>query len=436
MGDFEESLIAFPAVRRLEALMPRGVDSVHKTIRRALEADDYSRALKLANERYARRGIDDYATVLTYACLLVGRELVSEARGLLEKAREAHGDDPALAAIGADALVLEGELDGAQEALMRVDPEAVERPQILAFVADVWLDLGDDDEAIAYYQRAVDRGVDDPEPAIRLGQLYGGRDETWAGAEAFEYAAKKAKDRVGLWQMCADLWFELGEEHRGLKAQLRLFELGEASADEWIELGIGFAQYASFDDALEALGEAEKLDPFAVDAMVVRGHVLLELGRAEEAMAAFKQVEKLRGERASSARGMAEAALLIGDLSLAEQKAERAVELADDDPESHHVQGRVLQQFGRHERALEAIARALELEPGEADFLASKALSLASLGRVGEAKDALEDAVALVHDHPEQLPLWLDLRAWSRLEGRIGEEDWIEIEAMLEELGR
>lgn len=435
MAEFEGNLIALPALRRLEALMPRGIDSVHKTTLKALEQDDYSRALKLANERYARRGVEDYDTVLTYACLLVGRELVVEARGLVKKAREAHGDDPALMAILADARVLEGEVDAAKEALRQIDAEAIDRPEILAFVADVWLDLAEEDEAIAFYQRAVDRDVGDPEPAIRLAQLYMGRDELWAAAEAFEYAAKLAKDRLGLWEACADLWFELGEERRGLKAQLRLYELGEADADAWVELGIGCAQFGEFQDALEALSEAEKVDPFCADALIVRGHVFLELGRAEEAMAAFKQAEKLRGERAASARGMAEAALLIGDLMLARQKAERAVELSDDDPESHHVQSRVHQQFGRHDEALASVERALELEPGQPIYMTSKALSLASLGRVDEAKAALEEAVEAAQAHPEQLPMWLDHRAWSRLEGRVEGDDWAEIGGMLEVLG-
>lgn len=409
---------------------------MHKTTRRALEEDDYSSALKLANERYARRGVEDYDTALTYACLLVGRELVVEARGLLRKAREAHGDDPALMAILADARVFEGEVDAAKEALRQIDADRIERAEILAFVADVWLDLAEEDEAIAFYQRALDREIGDPEAAIRLAQLYMGRDELWAAAEAFEYGAKLAKDRQGLWEACADLWFELGETRRGLKAQLRLYELGEADADAWVEIGIGFAQFGEFEDALQALREAEKDDPFCADALIVRGHVLLELGRAEDAVGAFRQAEKLRGERAATARGLAEAALMIGDLMLAREKAERAIELSDDDPESHHVQGRVHQQFGRHDEALEVFERALELEPEQSVYMASKALSLASLGRVEEAKEALSEAVEATEAHPEQLPILLDRRAWSRLEGRVEEDDWAEIEGMLEVLGR
>lgn len=434
MGDFEGSLIAFGAVRRLRALLPDGLDSVHKTIARALEQDDLSKALKLANERYARRGVDDYVTALTYACLLVGRELIVEANGVLKKARQAHGDEAALVALSADAAVLEGDLDRARKALASIDPEGVERPEVLAFVADTLLDLAEEDEAIAYYQRAVDRGVDDPEPAIRVGQLYLGRDQTRPAAEAFEYAAKRAKTRTGLWQNTAELWFELGEELRGLEARQRVLELGEADPDEWLELGVRLAQAGRAGEALEALSEVEKFDPFAVEPLIVRGHVLLESGRAEEAMAAFQKVEKLRGERPSAVRGMAEAALMIGDLMLAKDKAERAVDLAEDDPESHHVLGRVLQQFGRHEQALEAIDEAIALDGGEAIYLASRALSLASLGQVAEAKDALQEAVAMADQYPGQLPMWLDERTWQRLEGRVEPDQWKEIGAMLQYL--
>jgi tetratricopeptide (TPR) repeat protein len=444
MADFEDNLIASPAIRRLEALMPGGLDGVDKSVRRALKDDDYSTALREANTRYARRGAQIYVAALTYACLLVGRELVVEARGVLEKALEVHGRDPALVALLADALVLEGDIERASRELATLDPQTLENPAIAGFVADVHLDLAEVDEAIACYQRAVDQGVDDPEPAIRLAQLYEGRDEMRPAVEAFEYAAKLAKNRVGLWQVTADMWFELGEARKGYQARRRLLELGGSGADpideanrveeanKWLELGYGFAELGDLEDALEALTKAQNLDPIALEPLLIRGHVLLAMGRAEEAMAAFQKVEEQQKDHPTAQRGMAEAALLIGDLMLAETRAKRAVELAADDPEAHHIQGRVLQQFGRHERAIDAFRSALALEGEQAEYLASMALSLAALGQVDQATASLQGAVEIVAREPHQLPLLLEESAWHRLEQRLDADVWAEIEAKLD----
>ncbi|MFP4599621.1 MAG: tetratricopeptide repeat protein [Persicimonas sp.] len=395
MDKMEQSLIAFPALRRLQALLPRGLDSAPEVVLRALEKEDYTRALKEANTRYANRGVDDEIAVLTYACLLVGRELVVEARSLLDKAMEVHGRKPNLMALLGDALVLEGDLERARETLAEIDPEAIERASVAGFVADVLLDLGAEDEAVAFYQLAIDRQTDDVESAIRLGQLRMGRDELRQAAEAFEYAARLAKKRRGLWRTTRDLWFELGEEFAGYRAQQRLLELEGGELEDWLDLGLGLAAHASYEEALDALRTAEEYDPFDPDPLVARGHVLLEMGRAEEAIAAFDKLTKLVGERAAAHRGVASAALMIGDLELARQRAQRAADLEPADAEALHTLGVVLQQWGRHAKALAEIDRAIELDGERAAYHQSRALSLAPLGRDDEATEAMLRAVEM-----------------------------------------
>jgi tetratricopeptide (TPR) repeat protein len=405
MDEYEQSLIVFPALRRLGALLHKGLDGVDTSVRRALDREDYSKALQEANRDYGRRGVKDERALLIYACLLVGRELVVEARALLEKGLEVHGDKPELLVLLADALVLAGEVDAAGETLSRLDTAAIERAPVAAFAADVYLDLDDEDAAIALYERAVDAGIEEVEPAIRLGQLQLGRDRVRPAAEAFEYAARLARDRLGLWRTTSELWFELGEQRRGLTARLRLLELQEeTSADDWLELGLHLAAHASFEDALDALAEAEQFDPFDREPLIARGHVLLEMGRAEEALAAFDKADKIRGQSAAVHRGAALAALLIGDLSLARRRAERAVELAEDDADAAHTLGVVLQQFGRHGRALDEIDRAIALDDARADYHVSRSLSLAADAQADAAVEAFERAVALDERTVEGMP--------------------------------
>src|SRR5690554_6156638 len=145
MPDLEKNLIAYPALWRLRALMPRGLDSVRPSVLRALDDEDYSMALKVGNAGYARRREQDYDAALTYACLLVGRELVVEARGILVRALEVYPLDPALSALLADAQVIEGNLEGARETLAKISGKNAElrksaRPNISAFIADIFLD--------------------------------------------------------------------------------------------------------------------------------------------------------------------------------------------------------------------------------------------------------------------------------------------------------
>jgi|GEM_PF-3479818 len=435
MPDLENNLISHPALWRLRALMPRGLDSVRPGVLRALDSEDYSAALKLANAGYARRREQDYDAALTYACLLVGRELVVEARGILMRALEVYPLDPALSALLADAQVIEGNLDAARQTLAKISGKegAVRksaRPHISAFIADIFLDLGDEElgeveMAISLYQHALDAGIDDPEPAIRLGQLYEGRDELKKAAAALEYAAKLSRTRYGLWQMTAELWFEVGEDLRGLNAKQRLLEMGEPQAQDWLELGFEFAQLSHFNRALDALDKVENILHFSVrtreadelyrDASLVRGGVLLEMGRAEVALAVFQDLEARVGEHPGAQRGMAEAAMQIGDIMLAETHARRALELCPDDLEVRAVFGQMQQQFGRHAEAIEAFGAALAQDPDQPGWRSALALSLAKQSKIDAAREALQQARDSAEAYPELRPVALDKHAWSRL---------------------
>lgn len=452
MPDLEKNLIAYPALWRLRALMPRGLDSVRPGVLRALDDEDYSMALKVGNAGYARRREQDYDAALTYACLLVGRELVVEARGILARALEVYPLDPALSALLADAQVIEGHLEGARETLAKISGKNAEirtsaRPNISAFIADIFLDLGDEahgdvENAISLYQRALDAGIDDPEPAIRLGQLYEGQGALKKAAAALEYAAKLSRTRVGLWQMTAELWFEVGEDLRGLNAKQRLLELGEPGAEEWLELGFEFAQVGHFIRALDALDKVENILHFSVrtreadelyrDASLVRGGVLLEMGRAEVALAVFQDIEARVGEHPGAQRGLAEAALQIGDIMLAETHARRALELCPEDLEVRAVFGQMQQQFGRHAEAIKAFGAALAEYPDQAGWRCALALSLAKQSKIDEARAALQQARDSAEAYPELRPVALDKHAWTRLIAHLRQTsgadgvDWFE----------
>lgn len=434
MQNIEKNLDTYPALWRLQALAPGGLGALPSTLAGALERGDYSGALKLANERYARRADKDAAATLIYACLLLGRELVMEARGVLGRALESRPRDGALRALMADAHLQEGDAEHAREILAAIIPQKLARAQAAAFIADLYLDLGDEslgDEsrAIEFYQHALHAGLDDPEPAIRLGQLYIGRDQPFEAAEALEHAARLSKTRVGLWQMVAEQWMELGEEERGLTAKLRAMRLGEPDAEDWLELAYEFAQVGAHPAALDALDKVEQLlhqsvrtasaDQLYVDAQLVRGEVCLEMGRPEQAMAAFHHLERRAGTHPAAQRGLAEAALALGDLDLARDAASRALALRPEDADARYILGCALQQFGRHADALAQLERAVTHEDAPPAWYSALALSYALTQQFAPAQQYLAMAVEIVQGYPEFSPLQVDFHPWQRLVARL-----------------
>jgi predicted Zn-dependent protease with MMP-like domain/Tfp pilus assembly protein PilF len=181
------------------------------------------------------------------------------------------------------------------------------------------------------------------------------------------------------------------------------------------------ASAAAFDagELEEALARAEDalaIEPASVAALHHRAAALAELGRVEEAQAAYEKALVPGRDDAELLLGAADffANLQAGeDEREDEGRLERAVELAKrgtrlarktgDDPlagELALVQAAALNQLGRPREALERLDAAGTDLPESADALLERASALLELCRFGEARAAAERAEALEPDSP------------------------------------
>jgi predicted Zn-dependent protease with MMP-like domain/Flp pilus assembly protein TadD len=213
--------------------------------------------------------------------------------------------------------------------------------------------------------------------------------------EAYDAAVRAGKDDPELLLGAADFLLnvvgrdgeaEREDQERGLQLAARGRKLARKAGDAelagelaWLE-GVALNQLGRNEEALAALGAAEKALPDAVEVLVEEGFALYELCRFDEALAALRRAEALDG----------------------------------DDPWTQHTLGLVLERRGEHEEARRRFARARKLAPEEFPKLVS--LSRTDFDRVVE--DALEAIPAHVRRYlanvaitVEDLPSEDDLRA-------------------------
>ena len=129
-------------------------------------------------------------------------------------------------------------------------------------------------------------------------------------------------------------------------------------------LGLSLMKKNSFKDAVEAFGEALKIDAGAVETWINRGVALKE----------------------------------IGDLAGAEADYLHALALAPQDPVIHNNLANALMTAGRTSEAIELYRSAVKLDPAYADAKANLGLALRDAGHLTEALDLLSAAVA---EHPD-----------------------------------
>jgi Flp pilus assembly protein TadD len=206
-------------------------------------------------------------------------------------------------------------------------------------------------------REAANRLVGDPRPHLWLGALEMGRDQP---EEA------------------------LGRFERALELDGGFVPATVGRADATAELG-------RFEDALEMLDRVA--EPPRAQVEIRRGLVLEELERVDDARAAYRRAIELEPTLAEPYNNLAALERDAGNLDLAWQHQEAALERSPDDPMLIFNAGLLALATGRDEQGEEMVRRAAELDRSSPDPLRALADHFLVTGRATEAREILGDAV-------------------------------------------
>jgi tetratricopeptide (TPR) repeat protein len=161
--------------------------------------------------------------------------------------------------------------------------------------------------------------------------------------------------------------------------------------------GYSLSELGRREEAVAAYEQATRLDPAHVGAHNGKALLLFELGRHEEALGAFRQVTRLNPNSAHAYSLMGVLLLGLGRHEEALAAVKEAIRLDPTAAEPYQIKGRVLTQLGEQKGALAAFDQGIRLDPTSADATIHHArwTMLAESGRQKEALAALEEAIRL-----------------------------------------
>jgi tetratricopeptide (TPR) repeat protein len=220
--------------------------------------------------------------------------------------------------------------------------------------------------------------------------------------------------------------FDAGDAHGAIHILSELTASGQAFADAYNLLGLSLAMVGRREDALEQFDHALRLNARYVDAHLNRAIVLSDMGRSEEAQAAFAAAQSLGGvdhtgfpapvasQLANLHADLAEAYVEAGGTKQAIAQLEAAAALRPQFVDLRYRLARLYLEEGRTERARLELEGVVAQRPGFAD--AWVAMGMARyLGRdVRGARSAWEEAKRLA---PGDLRTGPYLSLLSRVEG-------------------
>lgn len=168
-------------------------------------------------------------------------------------------------------------------------------------------------------------------------------------------------------------------------------------------LGVALKDLGRLEEALAAYDAAVRLAPDYADAQFNRGLLLQSLGRPGDALAAYAAAVLSNPDFAEARYKQGLTLLGLGrfDEALAAFDAVRAVK--PDLAELHFYRGNTLLELGRAGEALAAYDDALRLLPDFVEAHTNRATSLTMLNRLQEARAAFDEALRIRPDFAEAL---------------------------------
>ena len=280
---------------------------------------------------------------------------------------------------------------------LRIDPEYA---SAYAGLAQSLFQLGRFAETVETIDRALELGMEafaaqtlDLVAAQALGKL--GRFD-----EAERRLAQIAAEAPGDVRPAATrvaLRIESGETGAAERLLREALESFEGSAEDLYAFGESLATLDAREQALEAYRAALSADPEHVRALVGAANLEHEFGRYEQSLAAFERAMVLLPELADQSalhRSMGEAAMELGHGDAADY-FERALAIDPGDYASMDRLAMLRFNAGRYEDALALYDTMLELRPRSHAVHTNLGITLYRMGRIAEAREYLEQALAI-----------------------------------------
>ena len=279
------------------------------------------------------------------------------------------------------------------EPLLRARPENARCWQV---IGTSYQALGKGEQALAAYRREVKLTHRKVEAVARLASaLLGAGKVDEADAELTRAVADDPQSPQALFGL-ASVRMRQGRQDEAVALYERSIKVGRGSFAATANFNIGAMHYAAgrLAPARQAFERSLAADPGYARPARALAELLRRDGQTQQA------IELLR--RTLSRRADAEALVALGDLlAKAKQVApaidamNRALELQPDLFNAHHQLGIILQQIGKREDAVRHLKDAVRLNPSDAEAHLHLGIVLAGLERFAQSETHLREAVKL-----------------------------------------
>lgn len=310
---------------------------------------------------------------LLYRSGQADRRRYAEAKAPLQKYVQLAPDDPKGWSVYGRTLAQLGEKDSAMVAMNKADQLGDRTKDLYTMRARIEVDRREYDQALADYQK----GKPELEDQLRIAQIFAIRGEP-ARAESL-YATILAQDSTSKFALreLGKARFRAKNYDGAIETFGKLIALDPSNDEAYYYEGLSYKELKRYPDALGALQAAARLGENKADRQFWLGILYAQLDSTDGATRALSRAVEL--DSAGTSKNTAIALRQLGYYDLlkksypdAVRRLAKATVINDQDVQTWVWLGQAYQNSGEKAKACEAYAKAVTLDPHQADALRGK----------------------------------------------------------------
>ncbi|UCC88835.1 MAG: tetratricopeptide repeat protein, partial [Anaerolineales bacterium] len=229
----------------------------------------------------------------------------------------------------------------------------------------IYARMGDHQNAIAYYEQAIQLGDNNVQTVLSIADTYLSLKDYEKAASAYQGVLQYDPQNVQAHSNLGYVYAQLGRREEAIDENLQVLQL---TPDDYISHRNLVLLYRDSGRLDEAIQQAQRMIEVTPENELGTGYLLLgnlyeASGKPEEATGAYEQA-------VAAAPGSYQAQVALGNLYLQQGRLEDALpafeavaQIAPDDYAVHQQLAIIYQQLGRYDEALAAASQALSLAP-------------------------------------------------------------------------
>lgn len=244
-------------------------------------------------------------------------------------------------------LFAKGDIDGAISAFENACQLRPDAYQIHLNLINLYFKKNQLTKAIAACQKVLDLRPNNQEAHVMMANLMRTTGNQKKAIEEFQQAMKLGSKDHSIYSALGFCYLRDGDLAHAEEYLLKAAAEKEEPIDAYIGLSIVNYKKRDFPSALTNLDRVLKEKPDSAEARKLRGEVLMELGRLDDAEGELLRSIALMPNLRSAHMALANVYFRKKDLAMAEKALRKVLDLKEDDAEMHYALGVILDRQGR-----------------------------------------------------------------------------------------